>query len=121
SDRVHAYSHRGANPRLRAIDAERFKVRSYDYLTAVDSPFQGAAMSVEGRCTGQFLAGDPDSITEEIIAQQKATGAGVLVVRSELGWISLSEAVEGLAIFARAVPSVGQTLALELHAAPGVC
>jgi alkanesulfonate monooxygenase SsuD/methylene tetrahydromethanopterin reductase-like flavin-dependent oxidoreductase (luciferase family) len=109
-DRVHAFTQRSTHPRLRAIDAERFKVRSYDYLTAVDSPFQGAAMSVEGRCSGQFLAGDPDSITEEIIAQQKATGAGVLVVRSELGSVHLAEALEGLELFAREVLPVIQRL-----------
>jgi alkanesulfonate monooxygenase SsuD/methylene tetrahydromethanopterin reductase-like flavin-dependent oxidoreductase (luciferase family) len=109
-DRVHAFTHRAAHARLRAIDAERFKVRSYDYLTAVDSPFQGAAMTVEGRCSGQFLAGNPDAIMEEIIAQQKATGAGVLVVRSELGSISLAEALEGLELFAREVLPVVQRL-----------
>ena len=85
-------------------------MRSYDYLTAVDSPFQGAAMTVEGRHTGQFLAGDPDAIIEEVIAQQQATGAGVLVVRSELGSISLAEALEGLELFAREVLPVVQRL-----------
>src|SRR5262245_8494438 len=38
ADRVHAFTHRGSAPRLREIDQERYKVRSYDYLTAVDSP-----------------------------------------------------------------------------------
>jgi alkanesulfonate monooxygenase SsuD/methylene tetrahydromethanopterin reductase-like flavin-dependent oxidoreductase (luciferase family) len=110
ADRAHAFTHRATHARLRAIDAERYKVRSYDYLTAVDSPFQGAAMTVEGRCSGQFLAGDPDAITEEIIAQQQATGAGVLVVRSELGSISLAEALDGLELFAREVLPVVRSL-----------
>src|SRR5207245_6310083 len=92
-DRVHAFTQRATNPRLRAIDQERFKVRSYEYLTAVDSAFQGASMTVEGKRSGQFLAGSPDELVEEIIAQQKTTGAGVLMIRSELRSIAFNEAM----------------------------
>jgi len=47
--------------------------------------------------------GDPDHLTEEIIAQQKATGAGVLVIRPEMGVLSIDEVIEGLDLFAREV------------------
>ena len=56
-DRVHAFTQRATHPRLKAIDEERFKVRSYGYLTAVDSPFQGASMTVDGWRTGQSWPG----------------------------------------------------------------
>jgi len=109
-DRVHSFTHRAMNPRLRAIDQDRYRVRSYDYLTAVDSPFQGAAMTVRGYRSGQFLAGTPDELIEEIIKQKEATGAGVLVVRSEVGSVNLDEALEGLELFAREVLPVVQRL-----------
>jgi len=109
-DRVHSFTHRAANQYLREIDQERFKVRTYDYLTAVDSPFQGAAMTVPGYCSGQFLAGTPDEIIEEVIRQKEATGAGVLVVRSEVGSVNLDEALEGLKLFAKEVLPVVQKL-----------
>ena len=109
-DQVHGFTHRAVNPRLRAIDQERFKFRSYDYLTAVDSPFQGSSMTVKGHQTGQFLAGTPDELIAEIIAQKEATGAGVLVVRSEVGGVDLDQALEGLELFAREVLPVVQKL-----------
>jgi alkanesulfonate monooxygenase SsuD/methylene tetrahydromethanopterin reductase-like flavin-dependent oxidoreductase (luciferase family) len=110
ADRAHSFENLGLDPNLRAVGRERMKLRSYDYLTVVDSPFQGAAMTVEGRETGQFLAGDPDSLIEEIIAQQKATGAGVLVIRNELGSVYVDEAQEQLELFAREVLPVVQRL-----------
>jgi alkanesulfonate monooxygenase SsuD/methylene tetrahydromethanopterin reductase-like flavin-dependent oxidoreductase (luciferase family) len=110
ADRVHSFAHRAENTRLREIDEERYKVRSYDYLTAVDSPFQGAAMTADGYRTGQFLAGTPDELIEEIIKQKEATGAGVLVIRSEVGSVDLDEALEGLELFAREVLPVVQRL-----------
>lgn len=110
ADRAHSFENVEVAPGIRAVGRERSKLRSYDYLTVVDSPFQGSAMTVEGRVTGQFLAGDPDSLIEEIIAQQKATGAGVLVIRNELGSVYVDEAQEQLELFAREVLPVVQRL-----------
>lgn len=102
-DRVHSFTHRRDDVNLREIDSERGAVRSYDYLTTSDRPFQGAAANVAGRESGQFLVGDPDTLTEEIIAQQKATGAGVLVIRPEMGALGLDEVLDGLDLFSREV------------------
>jgi alkanesulfonate monooxygenase SsuD/methylene tetrahydromethanopterin reductase-like flavin-dependent oxidoreductase (luciferase family) len=52
---------------------------------------------------GTFIAGDPDAVTEQIIAQQKATGAGVLVIRPEMGALSLDEVADELDLFAKEV------------------
>jgi len=103
-DHSHSFGHMaGSNSPLRAIDRERQAVRSYDYLTVVDRPFFGASTDREGRHSGQFLAGDPDMLIEQISAQHKATGAGVLVVRNELGSVDVHQALEGLELFAREV------------------
>ena len=60
-------------------------------------------MTVDGRHSGQFLAGDPEMLIEEIVAQQQATGAGVLVIRNELGSVDVDQALSGLELFAREV------------------
>ena len=51
----------------------------------------------------QFLAGDPDMLIEQIDGQRKATGAGVLVFRNEVGPVDVNQALEGLELFAREV------------------
>ena len=91
------------SPDRRQANRERSSIRSYDYLTTVDSPFRGAAMTVDGRHSGQFLAGDPEMLIEEIVAQQKATAAGVLVIRNELGSVDVDQALAGIELFAREV------------------
>jgi len=110
SDRAYSFENLAADANLRAVGKARSSLRSYDYLTTVDSPFQGAAMTVAGRHSGQFLAGDPEMLIEEITAQQKATEAGVLVVRNELGSVDVDQALEGLELFAREVLPVVQQL-----------
>jgi alkanesulfonate monooxygenase SsuD/methylene tetrahydromethanopterin reductase-like flavin-dependent oxidoreductase (luciferase family) len=110
SDRAFSFENLEASAELRARNKARSSLRSYDYLTTVDSPFRGAAMTVEGRRSGQFLAGNPEMLIEEIAAQQKATGAGVLVVRNELGSVDVDQALEGLELFAREVLPVVQRL-----------
>lgn len=109
-DRVHSFTHRRDNTNLREIDRGRTAVRSYDYLTTVERPFQGAAATMEGRGSGQFLVGDPTHLVEEITAQQKATGAGVLVIRPEMGAMSLDDVMDGLALFSREVLPVVKRL-----------
>ena len=51
----------------------------------------------------QFLVGDPDSLTEQILAQQRATGAGMLIIRPELGDMTIQDVGDGLELFAREV------------------
>ena len=110
NDRAHSFDFMQTDSRLQAIQSQRRSVRSYDYLTAVDRPFEGAANDVEGRRSGQFLAGDPETLIEAIAAQQRDTGAGVLVIRNEVGAVDLEEAQSGLELFAREVLPVVQRL-----------
>ncbi|HEV8457403.1 MAG TPA: hypothetical protein VGR44_03825, partial [Methylomirabilota bacterium] len=63
----------------------------------------GSDATAHGMETGQFLIGDPDTLTENILAQRAATGAGVLVIRPELGHMSIQEVQEGMELFAREV------------------
>jgi alkanesulfonate monooxygenase SsuD/methylene tetrahydromethanopterin reductase-like flavin-dependent oxidoreductase (luciferase family) len=90
------------HPKLAELERERYKVRSYDYLSAKRA-FRGAAWNAEGIASGQFLVGDPDTLTEQILAQRDATGAGVLIIRPELGDMGLQEVGNGLELFAREV------------------
>src|SRR4030095_13845697 len=89
-------------PQLETLRREAAAIRTYGYRpqqARADGGRRGAA-AMEG---GAFLVGDPDTITEQIVAQQAATGAGVLAIRPELGGLSLDEAAEGLELFAREV------------------
>jgi alkanesulfonate monooxygenase SsuD/methylene tetrahydromethanopterin reductase-like flavin-dependent oxidoreductase (luciferase family) len=101
-DRANAYSFMFEEPNLAELERERHKIRTYDYLTERRA-FRGADRTAHGRQTGQFLVGDPDSLTEQILSQRAATGAGVLVIRPELGDMSLDEVADGLELFAREV------------------
>jgi alkanesulfonate monooxygenase SsuD/methylene tetrahydromethanopterin reductase-like flavin-dependent oxidoreductase (luciferase family) len=110
NDRAHAFDFMRQDATLQAIGRQRAAVRSYDYLTAVERPFQGAAHDVAGRRSGQFLAGDPETLIEAIAAQRQATGAGVLVVRNELGAVDVHQALEQLELFAQEVLPTVQKL-----------
>ncbi len=50
-----------------------------------------------------FLIGDPDSLTEQILHQREVTGAGVVAIRLELGDVDLDEVTENLELFSREV------------------
>jgi alkanesulfonate monooxygenase SsuD/methylene tetrahydromethanopterin reductase-like flavin-dependent oxidoreductase (luciferase family) len=90
------------HPKLAELERERYKVRSYDYLSAKRA-FRGAAWNAAGIASGQFLVGDPDTLTEQILVQRQATSAGVLIIRPELGDMGLQEVGDGLELFAREV------------------
>jgi len=59
--------------------------------------------SQEGLRSGRYLAGDPDSVTEQILQQRTVSGAGVLVIRPELGEMSLDDVTKSMELFAREV------------------
>ena len=90
------------HPKLAELERERYKVRTYDYLSTKKA-FRGAAWNAEGMRTGQFIVGDPDAVTEQILEQHRATDAGVLIIRPELGDMTLQEVGDGLELFAREV------------------
>lgn len=53
---------------------------------------------------GDWLAGDPDSITEQILHQRETCNADVLIIRPEMGTLGLNEEVlDQLELFSRAV------------------
>jgi alkanesulfonate monooxygenase SsuD/methylene tetrahydromethanopterin reductase-like flavin-dependent oxidoreductase (luciferase family) len=53
--------------------------------------------------SGQFLVGDPDSLTQQILEQRAVTGAGVLVIRPEMGDMPLDDVAAGLELFSHEV------------------
>jgi hypothetical protein len=59
---------------------------------------------------GHFLLGDPDTLIEQITEQQRATNAGVLIIRPEMGNMTLQEAGDGMELFAREVLPVVRDL-----------
>jgi len=97
------------DPNLAELERARYQMRSYDYLSTKQA-FRGADATTHGMETGQFLVGDPESLIEQITAQQRATGAGMLVIRPEMGNMPLDEVTEGLELFAREVLPVVQKL-----------
>jgi alkanesulfonate monooxygenase SsuD/methylene tetrahydromethanopterin reductase-like flavin-dependent oxidoreductase (luciferase family) len=101
-DRENAYSFIFHDPNLAELERARYQMRNYDYLSSKRA-FRGSDATAHGQESGQFLVGHPDSLVEQIQAQQRATGAGVLVIRPELGNMALPEVEEGLDLFAREV------------------
>ena len=95
-------------PQLETLRREASSIRTYSYRT--QQPSTGARRTAGAMEGGGFLVGDPDSITEQILQQQAATGAGVLAIRPELGGLSLDEAGDSLELFAREVLPVIQKL-----------
>ncbi len=106
-DRENAYSFIFHAPDLAVLEQARYERRSYDYLKG-ERAFRGSDATAHGRDTGQFLVGDPDTLTEQILSQKAATGAGVMVIRPELGDMPLEEVEAGLELFAREVLPVVQ-------------
>ena len=89
-------------PQLAELRREAAASRTYGYRTRASAPTEGRR-TTGAMSGGQFLAGDPDSITQEILRQRETTGAGVLLIRPEMGGLSLEAAAEGLELFAREV------------------
>lgn len=71
NDHAHDFEFMRSNAMLQAIGRARPAVRSYGYLKSVDKPFFGAAHDVEGRHSGQFLAGDPETLIDAIADQRQ--------------------------------------------------
>lgn len=101
-----------AAPELEAVRQEAARMRTYGYRTdsAPQRTGQENRRDSEAASTGAFLMGDPDSITQQIISQHAATGAGVLSIRAELGGTSLDQAAANLELFAREVLPVVRKL-----------
>ena len=102
-DSEDAYPHMRDNPDLKALDQARYAVRSYTYRSAPGGGRGPGGRTLNAIERGTFIAGDPDAVTQQIIDQQKATGAGVLVVRPEMGVLTLDEVADELDLFAKEV------------------
>jgi alkanesulfonate monooxygenase SsuD/methylene tetrahydromethanopterin reductase-like flavin-dependent oxidoreductase (luciferase family) len=109
SDQENAYAFIFNAPNLRELEQERYQLRTYDYLKG-NRAFRGSDATAHGLETGQFLIGDPDSLIVEITKQQQATGAGVLVIRPEIGNLTIQEVGDSLELFAKEVLPVVQKL-----------
>ena len=88
----------------------RYRLKTYSWKREGGRPERGVGWGTKQIKSGHFLLGDPDSLIQQITEQQKATNAGVLVIRPEMGALSLDEVTEGLALFAREVLPVVHSL-----------
>ncbi len=88
-------------PALTSLLREQWGTRTYDYGARLGRP-AGSGRTPEGYQGGQFLVGDPDTVTRQIVEQREACGKpDVLVIRPEIGAMSLEEVGDGLELFAR--------------------
>ncbi|HEY3115949.1 MAG TPA: LLM class flavin-dependent oxidoreductase [Chloroflexota bacterium] len=90
-------------PGLEGLTRERFRLKSYTWKKEGGRPDRGVGRGIAQVKSGHFLLGHPESLTQQIIEQQKATNAGVLVIRPEMGNMSLKEAGDGMELFAKEV------------------
>jgi alkanesulfonate monooxygenase SsuD/methylene tetrahydromethanopterin reductase-like flavin-dependent oxidoreductase (luciferase family) len=110
NDEIHSVNPRFRVPVLTSMVREQWGTRSYDYGSRLGRP-AGSGRTPEGYAGGQFLCGDPDTVTEQIVEQRAACGnPGVLVIRPEVGFMSLEEVGDGLELFAREVLPVVRKL-----------
>jgi alkanesulfonate monooxygenase SsuD/methylene tetrahydromethanopterin reductase-like flavin-dependent oxidoreductase (luciferase family) len=101
---ANAYTHMDENPNLKALDKERFAIRRYTYRgDGRGGGREGGRRSLRAIEAGTFIAGDPDSVTQQIIDQQRESGAGVLVLRPEMSGLTLDQVADGLDLFAKEV------------------
>ena len=85
------------------LDRERYAVRTYTYREGARSGRSRGGRTTAAIDRGSFIAGDPDAVIQQIIAQKEATGAGVLVLRPEMGTLTLDEVADQLDLFAKEV------------------
>ncbi len=109
-DEVNSINPRFRVPELTSLLRQQWSTRTYEYGSRLGRP-AGSGLSPEGYAGGQFLVGDPEMITRQIVEQRAACGnPGVLVIRPEIGTMSLQEVGDGLELFAREVLPVVRKL-----------
>lgn len=102
-----AYPHMFTHPRLVELQREKYNPRSYAYRSESARERQ-RGRTAAGIESGSYLIGDPDSLTERILDQRKECDADVLIIRPEMGGMSLEQVAERLELFAREVLPVVQ-------------
>ena len=100
-DNEDAYDRVFRHPRLEELQREKYSPRSYAYRTLGRAARGGRTM--QGAEGGHYLIGDPDSLTEQILEQRKECDAGVLIIRPEMGHMSLDQVADRLELFAKEV------------------
>src|SRR5205814_9408030 len=97
------YPREPQHPDLRELDRGRYEMKTYSWKKDGGRPDRGVGWGMAQVKNGHFLLGDPDTLIERITEQQKETKAGVLIIRPEMGNMSLQEAGDGMELFAREV------------------
>ena len=89
-------------PQLEELRREAAAVRTYSFRGHGEEPglVRRGPAAIE---SGEFLIGDPETIARQITHQHAACDAEVLVIRPELGAMSLDEVLHGLELFAKEV------------------
>jgi alkanesulfonate monooxygenase SsuD/methylene tetrahydromethanopterin reductase-like flavin-dependent oxidoreductase (luciferase family) len=102
-DEVNSINPRFRVPELTTVLREQWSTRTYDYGSRLGRP-AGSGLSLEGYAGGQFLVGSPEVMIQQVIEQRAACGnPGVLIIRPEIGTMSLQAVGDGLELFAREV------------------
>jgi alkanesulfonate monooxygenase SsuD/methylene tetrahydromethanopterin reductase-like flavin-dependent oxidoreductase (luciferase family) len=102
-ERENAYPAEPEHADLRTLDRGRFTPKTYSWKKDGGRPDRGVGWGMTQVQNGHFLLGDPDTLIQRITEQQKQTNAGVLVIRPEMGNMTLQEAGDGMELFAREV------------------
>ena len=87
---------------LAELRGEAAAIRTYSVQSHGEGPGLVRRSPAAIEC-GEFLMGDPDTITRQIEHQRAVCDAEVLVIRPELGDMSLDEVLDGLELFAKEV------------------
>jgi len=102
-EQVYGWNFSGRPTRYTELAKVHAGERTYDYGHHLGRP-QGGGRNETGFTGGQFLCGDPDSITEQVLEQWEECGKpGVLVIRPELGHMSLQDVGDHMELFAKEV------------------
>jgi alkanesulfonate monooxygenase SsuD/methylene tetrahydromethanopterin reductase-like flavin-dependent oxidoreductase (luciferase family) len=97
-------------PKYKELARFHASERTYEYGARAGRP-AGGGRSETGFSGGQFLIGDPEAITQQILEQREACGnPGVLVIRPEVGHLSIQEVGDRLELFAKEVMPTIQAL-----------
>jgi alkanesulfonate monooxygenase SsuD/methylene tetrahydromethanopterin reductase-like flavin-dependent oxidoreductase (luciferase family) len=89
-------------PKLEDLHRELFAERSYGYRSKPRRAGK-SERNPDAVVDGSYLVGDPDTLTREILRQRDACNAGVLIVRPELGAMTMDDVAARLQLFAREV------------------
>jgi alkanesulfonate monooxygenase SsuD/methylene tetrahydromethanopterin reductase-like flavin-dependent oxidoreductase (luciferase family) len=102
-ERENAYPREIEHRDLRGLERGNYAPKTYTWKKDGGRPARGVGWGTSEIKSGHFLLGDPETLTRQIIEQQKETNAGVLVIRPEMGNMSLQESAQGMELFAKEV------------------